>query len=81
MNHITFRSLLEELESIEKNAGIKDVVKALGNTKNRIADKAKALTLKAGTHPKVRKMVEYATDPSNVADLSHSIANITSRLA
>lgn len=78
MNAETLDAMFDELSSIEKEASIKNVMKAVGGLKKAPA-KAKDLVRKATVNKHVQKAVEYATNPLNTADFAHGIANVASR--
>lgn len=81
MNSRVFKSFSEELSSIQKEAALKDALKIIKALPRSASSKAKALSLKAVTHPKFKKVVDYISDPINTADLGNSVATIAGRLS
>lgn len=74
----TLNAMFDELASIEKEANIRNVMKAFEGIK-KAPQKTKDLVRKATTNKHVQKAVEYATNPLNTADFAHGIANVASR--
>lgn len=76
------------LAELEKDAGIKDdlkagttkVLSALKSAPKKAGDAASSVALKVRSHPKLSKAVELATDPLNTPDIGHTISNVARML-
>lgn len=79
MQAATLNAFLEELQAIEKDAGIKDVLMAGTNAVRRVHGGANQLALKgmAKAHriPGGQTVLKHIMDPGNAPDLAQSFGN------
>ncbi len=72
------------IDELEKDAGIRDdlragttkVLSALKAAPKKAGEVATSTAVRAQTHPKLKKVVELASDPLNTPDIGHAVGNL-----
>lgn len=81
MDAATLNALIEELESIEKDAGIRQVLQAGTRIVQGAGAKANQMALKGVSKmhriPGGSTVLNHVLNPGNTPDLAHSFANAT----
>ena len=77
VNETAINAFFDELEAIEKDAGLKDLMKGLKARSKKTSELAKKLGVRTSTHPHVQKVLKYIQDPMNTADLAQSLSNLS----
>jgi len=81
MHAATYAAFLNELQGIEKDAGVRDVLKAGTKVVKALPDRASTAALKglSKVHqvPGGKHAVNYVLDPQNTQDVAMSISNLS----
>lgn len=77
MNETTLDAFFDELDAIEKDAGLREALKSIKETSKKGSKAAKKLTVRAAANPHVQKALRYFQDPMNTADLAQSVSTLS----